>query len=182
MPDISNFKLEQITGRSLVRLRVRPEIAPTVAVALKLPHALCFRGDDPVAHWLGPDQWLLASDNKPAGEILESVDSALSGRTYAAVDTSSANVCLRLSGSAARNLLAMGCGIDMHHTAFVKGQCIRTNFAQVALFIAAVDDDCFELYVDRSLGQYLRDWLLAASEDPSTQKLNRGLSKLSEMI
>jgi len=172
MPDFSDFKLEQITGRSLVRLRVRPDIAPTVTEALKLPHALCSRGDDPVAHWIGPDQWLLTSDNKPADEILESVDSALSGRTYVAVDTSSANVCLRISGPAARKLLAMGCGIDMHRAAFMKGQCVRTNFAQVALFIVAVDDDCFELYVDRSLGQYLRDWLVAASEDPSTRSLN----------
>ena len=66
-------------------------------------------------------------------------------------------------------LLAMGCGIDMHKSAFTTGQCVRTHFANVLLFIVAVDDDNFDLYVDRSHARYLRDWLLSAGEDPITR-------------
>ena len=63
----------------------------------------------------------------------------------------------------------MGCGIDMHPNAFMTGQCVRTHFANVALLIVAVEDDYFNLYVDRSLARYLRDWLSKAGEDPITQ-------------
>jgi heterotetrameric sarcosine oxidase gamma subunit len=63
----------------------------------------------------------------------------------------------------------MGCGIDMHRDEFKTGQCARTNFASVPLFIVVIDDDSFMLYVDRSYTQYLRDWFTRSGEDPVTR-------------
>ena len=122
-----------------------------------------------MAYWLGPDQWLLTSDTKPAKDIIRHIDSTLTGQLFAATDMSSSYVCFSLKGLAARMLLAMGCGIDMHKSAFTTGQCVRTHFANVLLFIVAVDDDNFDLYTDRSHARYLRDWLLSAGEDPITR-------------
>ena len=82
---------------------------------------------------------------------------------------SSGNVCFALTGPAARMILAMGCGIDMHKSAFPTGHCIRTNFANVLLFIVAVKDDTFDLYVDRSHARYLSGWLANSGEDPITR-------------
>ncbi len=170
MPEHPGFDLNQIDGRSIVRLRVRPQAADAAAKALQLPQqALQWRGEDPAAYWLGPDQWLLTSDTKPAQEIISHIDRTLSGQLYAATDMSSHYVCFALRGPAARTVLAMGCGIDMHESAFMTGQCTHTHFANVQLFIVVVEDNHFELYVDRSHARYLSDWLVNAGEDPITR-------------
>ncbi len=169
MPEHPGFDLTQIIGRSIVRLRVRPRDAGAAGTALQLPQqALQWQGEDPAAYWLGPDQWLLTSDTKSAEGIVSHIDRALSGRLYAATDMSSQNVCFALRGPAARTVLAMGCGIDMHSSVFTMGQCVRTHFANVALFIVVVEDNSFDLYVDRSHARYLSDWLVNAGEDPIT--------------
>ena len=154
----------------MVRLRVRPSGAVVAGQALQLPqHALQWQGEDPAAYWLGPDQWLLTSDSKPAEDIIVHIDATLSGQLYVATDMSSSNVCFALRGPAARTLLAMGCGIDMHRSAFMTGHCVQTHFANVLLFIAVVGDNNFDLYVDRSHAHYLRNWLANAGEDPITR-------------
>ena len=169
MPEHPGFDLDQINGRSTVRLRVRPSRAGAAGEALQLPQqALQWRDGDPASHWLGPDQWLLSSDTISAKDIISHIDSALSGQLFAATDLSSSNACFALSGPAARLVLAMGCGIDMHRSEFKTGQCARTNFASVPLFIVVNDEDSFMLYVDRSYTQYLRDWVTRSGEDPIT--------------
>jgi sarcosine oxidase subunit gamma len=173
MPDHPFFELNQNDGRSLVRLRVRPKAADAAGKALKLPQqALQWRPGDPAAYWLGPDQWLLSSDTKTARDIISLIDSTLSGQVYAATDMSSNSVCFSLRGPAARTVLAMGCGIDMHRSVFTTGQCVQTHFANVLLFIVAVEENNFDLYVDRSHARYLSDWLLNAGEDPITRVRN----------
>jgi len=170
MPEHPGFNLNRINGRSIVRLRVRPKAAGAAGEALQLPQqALQWQDGDPASHWLGPDQWLLTSDTKAAEDIISDVDSALSGQLFAATDLSSSNACFALSGPAARTVLAMGCGIDMHRNEFRAGQCVRTNFASVPLFIVAVDEPGFVLYVDRSYVRYVGQWFARAGEDPLTR-------------
>ena len=169
MPDHPGFDLKRIDDRSLVRLRVRPAGADAGAAAMQLPQAQRWRGVDPVVCWLGPDQWLLTSDTQSPTDVISLVDSALSGQLYAATDLSSSNVCYALKGFAARTVLAMGCGVDLHESAFTEGQCVRTNFANVPLFIVCIAGDHFDLYVDRSHARYLNDWLTNSGEDPITR-------------
>lgn len=181
MPESPGFELRQINGRSIVRLRVRPSGAEAAGNALQLPlEALQWRDADPAACWLGPDQWLLCSDSKPAREILGHIDSTLSDQLYAATDMSSQYVCFSLSGPAARTVLAMGCGIDLHESAFTTGHCARTLFANVLLFMVVVEDDSFDLYVDRSYARYLSDWFVNSGEDPITRELK--IAEHSEQI
>ena len=173
MPEQPGFDLNQINGRSMVQLRVRPKGADAAGRALQLPQqALQWRSGEPASYWLGPDQWLITSDTQPAGEIMSHIQRKLTGQLHAATDRSSHYVCFALSGPAARTVLAMGCGIDMHASAFRKGQCARTHFANVLLLIVAVEDNRFDLYLDRSHARYLRGWLANAGEDPVTQNGN----------
>lgn len=170
MPEYPGFDLTQISGRSMVRLRVRPQEADAAAKALELSlEALRWREGDSAACWLGPDQWLFTSDTRPAEDIIGHIDHKLSNQLHAATDMSSQNACFALRGPAARTVLAMGCGIDMHASAFKTGQCMQTNFANVLLLIVAVEDDSFDLYVDRSHAGYLSNWLAASGEDPVTR-------------
>ena len=171
MPDKPEFELHRINGRSMVRLRVRPQGADAAAKVLQLPpQALQCQGVDPVVCWLGPDQWLLTSDTKPPGDIIRHIDQSLSDQLHAATDMSAHNACFALRGRAARTVLAMGCGIDMHPSTFVPGRCVRTHFANVLLLIVAVEDNHFNLYVDRSHARYLGNWFAKAADDPLTHR------------
>ena len=169
MPEHSGFDLRPIDGRSMVRLRVRPSEADASGEALQLPQqASRWRAGDPNACWLGPDQWLLTSDSRPAADIISHIEGTLTGQLHAATDMSSCYQCFALKGPAARTILAMGCGIDLHTSAFKTGQCVRTHFANVLLLIVAVEDNHFDLYLDRSHARYLSDWLVNSGEDPMT--------------
>ena len=170
MSEHPGFDLTEITGRSVVRLRVLPRGVDAASKALDLPQqALRWTFGDPAAYWLGPDQWLLVSDTQTAEDIIRHIDSTLAGQLYAATDMSSSNVCFSLSGPAARTVMAMGCGVDMHVDAFETGNCVQTLFANVLLFIVAVEDTSFDLYVDRSHSRYLSNWFLSSGEDPITR-------------
>ena len=161
MPDHPGFHLEQTNDRSIVRLRVRPQDAEDAANELQISiQALRCSGEDPAARWLGPDQWLFTSDTKSAQDIISHIDSALTGRTYAATDMSSGSACFSLVGPSSRTVLAMGCGIDMHSSSFAKRQCVRTHFANVPLFIVVVGENDFDLYIDRSYARYLEKWFV----------------------
>ena len=173
MPEHPGFNLNQINGRSMVQLRVRPKGADAAGKALQLPEqALQWRDGDPAACWLGPDQWLLTSNTQSAEDIIGHIDRSLSGQLYAATDMSSNYMCFALSGHSARTVLAMGCGIDMRASAFLAGQCVRTHFANVMLLIVAVEGGRFDLYADRSHSRYLREWIANAGEDPITRQSN----------
>jgi sarcosine oxidase subunit gamma len=166
MPEHPGFELSQVDGRSMVRLRVRPQDADAAGKVLQLPRALQLRGEDPAVCWLGPDQWLFTSDSKTGKDIIGQIDSKLAGQLHAAIDISSNKACFALRGPAARTMLAMGCGIDLHPSAFTTGQCVSTHFANVQLVIVAVLDNHFDLYLDRSYARYLSDWLVNSGEDP----------------
>lgn len=173
MPEHNSFKVKHIHGRSIVRLRVRPSDANAVSEMLQLPQkSLQWYNGNPATYWLGPDQWLLTSDKKSVVEILDQIAVAIPTQLYAATDLSSGNVCFSLRGPAARTVLAMGCGIDMHESAITTGQCVRTRFAQIQLFIVSTGKATFDLYVDRSHAHYLQNWLQVAGEDPITQRAN----------
>jgi sarcosine oxidase subunit gamma len=169
MPEHPGFDLMPVDGRSIVLLRVRPNKADAASEALQFPqqgrHA---RIEDLSACWLGPDQWLFTSDSMSAADIMLQIEQKLADQLHAATDMTSCYQCFSLEGPAARTLLAMGCGIDMHPDAFSKGQCVRTQFANVLLLIVAVEDTQFDLYLDRSHSRYLSDWLANSGEDPVT--------------
>jgi len=167
MPENTGFDLKEIDQRSIVRLRVHPNGAQTATEVLQLPQqALQSRDGNPAIHWLGPDQWLFTSESESATDILNNIDSVLANQLFAATDMSSGLACFSLSGQSSRTLLAMGCGIDMHPDYFTSGQCVRTRFAQVPVFIVATGELEFDLYVDRSYSHYLYEWLSAAGKDP----------------
>jgi len=171
MAEYPGFHLKETDHRSIIRLRVRPDGADAAAKAMQLPQlALQSLDGNPTIHWLGPDQWLLTSESDSVADIITHIDEALSGQLFAANDMSSGLACFSLSGQSSRTLLAMGCGIDMHPDSFSAGQCIRTRFAQVPVFMVATGDIEFDLYVDRSYAHYLHEWITAAGEDPITHR------------
>jgi sarcosine oxidase subunit gamma len=154
-------------GRGLVRLRVPLDYAARAAAVARLPlEPLTVDEGEPAALWVGPDQWLIVSGSRPADAVLEDLAARLDGILHHASDASDALALITLEGTAARRVLAMLSGIDYDPASFPPGRCVRTRMAKVAVLVRAVGADRFELFVDRSVADYLEGWLHHAARDP----------------
>lgn len=162
-----SIEMPQPHGRGLVRLRVPLSRAAEAAAVARLPlEPLTVDEGEPAALWVGPEQWLIVSASRPAEAVLADLAARLGGILHHASDASDALALISVEGSAARNLLAMLSGIDYDATRFPPGRCVRTRMAKVAVLVRAVGADRFELYVDRSVADYLAGWLRHAACDP----------------
>jgi sarcosine oxidase, subunit gamma len=115
---------------------------------------------------LGPGEWLAVGDHMDAAQLRERLDQYLTGQGVTSVDLSSGFKALRIEGSAARQLLSKGCGLDLDPQTFPAGRSTRTRFAQLAVIVHCLDaTPCFELYVGRSFLAWLTSWLLDAAAE-----------------
>ncbi len=113
--------------------------------------------------WLGPDEWLVVSETQPGHALASRMQQALQGLHAAVIDVSDARVVYAVTGAHARDVLAKGCALDLHPRAFSLGQCASSLLAEVPVLIHQRSaEPCFELYVARSVGEYVRAWLRAA--------------------
>ncbi len=125
-------------------------------------------GEGPCALWLGPDEWLVTASSRGGTEdtgLLARLDGALAGHHASVVDVSDARTVIVLRGARARDVLAKGCGLDLHPRVFRPGHCAQTALARAGVLIHQTSEDpAYDIYVDRSFAQYLWTWL----EDAAT--------------
>lgn len=108
--------------------------------------------------WLGPDEWLVTDDTRAPHEL----ETLLRAGGATAVDVSGQRTELRLAGSLVRELLALGCSLDLHPDTFRPGTCAQTTLGQVGIVLIATDD-AFHVLVRPSFAGHLADWLLDAA-------------------
>ncbi|HEY3850393.1 MAG TPA: sarcosine oxidase subunit gamma family protein [Steroidobacteraceae bacterium] len=109
---------------------------------------------------LGPDEWLMISDSLDGPGLHGAVAALARSHGMVAVDLSQGIAGLELKGMAARDLLASGCGLDLHPRSFPVGCCTRTRLAQLAVVIECTHSEPqYELYVGGSYLPYLKAWL-----------------------
>lgn len=165
-PNRAHVALSRIAPRQLLRLKSwlpRNVASPAPAIdALALPMRVGeIVGTRMRVLCLGPGEWLAIA---PAGSIgaaqLRDRDAQMASQGIALVDASHALEGWLLQGAAAREVLAVSCGVDVHPARFPPGRCVRTRFTQIAAVIVHRDDgDGYELLVARSHADYLHDWL-----------------------
>ncbi len=160
----NRVRIEHIENRSIVSLKVSSKSLASAREKLQLASPLCVASGDPRSHWIGPYQWLLLSDSMTPRSIIRNCEETLAETVHNAVDYSSGLAVLRIASSQAGQILATGSGIDFRPGKFPIDTCCRTRLAQIAVVIVAETPDQFDLYVDRSYGTYLNNWLTEASE------------------
>ncbi len=113
--------------------------------------------------WLAPGEWALFD----AAEVLAApVAAALGERLHHLSDVSAGRRLWRVEGERARELLAKGCGLDIHPRSFPPGSCAQTVLAQVAiLLIAPGGDGAFSIIADATLAAHLRLWFAEAVQE-----------------
>jgi sarcosine oxidase subunit gamma len=133
------------------------------ALGLALPLDACRASVGPsgAALWLGPDETLLLLP--PDADV--SWRDALSGLPHSLVDVSHRQVALELAGPDAETMLAVGCPLDLHPSAFPVGMCTRTVFAKCEIVLWRKDADLFHIEVWRSFRAYVAGLLELAGEE-----------------
>lgn len=150
-----------------VNLRLDPADAEALAAAnrvlgLQLPLTpnTTTAGQELLAAWLGPDEWLLLTEHHQPDALVTDLQAALTGHFASVVDTSAGQTVIRLSGPSALDVLARGCALDLHPSVFPPGACAQTLLARAQALLIAVDDTpTFDIIVRRSFAPYVAAWL-----------------------
>lgn len=114
--------------------------------------------------WLGPDEWLVVSEDDP--DVLTSqLVAAIDGDHAAAVDVSANRTVLALRGPAARAVLQKGCPLDLHPRAFGVGSAASTTVARVPVLLWQTGPASYHLLPRSSFADYVARWLLDAMQE-----------------
>src|SRR5262249_44156722 len=104
-----------------------------------------------------PERWLLLSAPAAPGVALSGWQGPCAG-CGAAIELSSALSVLPLAGPAVPDVLARGCRLDLHASAFVPGSTAATSMAQVPVVLAALPAGWL-LLTPSSTARHFGEWL-----------------------
>lgn len=110
--------------------------------------------------WSGPGRWLLAS-HEDAGLDFDNLRAGIESAGGALTDLSHARSVIRVAGDRAVDVLFKGCPLDLE--TFGQDACTATLLSHVSVQLHRASDECFDIYVFRSFGLSLWEWLLDAS-------------------
>lgn len=132
-----------------------------IGVELPGPGALV-QGDGLTVAWVAQSEWLvfLAPSAEPA------LLAALAAAGVFATSIGDARTGIAIDGARAAQVLARGTGIDLHPAVFPEGRVCNTRLAQLAVMLARPSETSgFHVWVDRSAGAWLWQWLLDAASE-----------------
>lgn len=114
------------------------------------------------ALWLGPDQWLIVAPEHD----MPPLEAALGAHAASVVDVSDLRAVFQLAGPMSRDVLRKGCAVDLHPRVFATGAVAVTALARVRAILWQLDQaPAYEVYVERSVAGYMRDWLCDAMRE-----------------
>jgi sarcosine oxidase subunit gamma len=118
-----------------------------------------------LAHWLGPNSWLIVGPALPPDEIKRRHD-AITAARGALIDVSSGRVVLRIQGAHGAGVLAKNCGLDFHPRRFAVGGCAQSLYGRIAVLIHKFDAaPGFDLFAARSYAGSLWHELTHAADE-----------------
>ncbi len=113
--------------------------------------------------WTGPGQWFAVSASVGAEGLLAELEKRFSSTDATVSDLSHARTVMRVSGPAWKDLLAKGCPADID--AMSPGDCVASLLSHCTVIIHCVAEDSADVYVFRSFGASLWEWLKRGAEE-----------------
>jgi sarcosine oxidase, subunit gamma len=113
--------------------------------------------------WLGPDEWLVRSQQQQASTLEKRLAAALAEQFASAVDIGSGYTVLEASGEKVRDVLARGCPLDLHPRVFGQGSCAQSHYFKASIVLIPAGDNVYELVVRRSFADYFVRIMLDAA-------------------
>ncbi|MFB3738413.1 MAG: sarcosine oxidase subunit gamma [Candidatus Velamenicoccus archaeovorus] len=132
-------ELERLGAREVrpgaqVSLRVRDAADPHPLAPADVPNTWTTIDGREVL-WLGPDEWLAVSEHEEPAVLLAWAETRLAGTFHAVVDVSDARAVLELGDADRLELLAAGCGLDLHPSRWRPGTCAQTLLGNVQVLL-----------------------------------------------
>ena len=164
--DGPGIQLTERTPFSVVQVEARVDAVPSLTGALELATGTApslIPNQSTGTGWprilgTGTGKWLVVEPEHR--DFAAHLRSALPDNV-AVTDLSHARTIFRISGRDARTLLAKGCGVDMHLSAFLTDTSRMTGvFHAPALIDCRSAEPVFDIYVHRSYGVHLFESLL----------------------
>ncbi|RFU44100.1 sarcosine oxidase subunit gamma [Paraburkholderia sp. DHOC27] len=121
------------------------------------------RGNGYDVLWLGPDEWLVCSQQQQGATLEGKLRQALTGQFASAVDIGSGYTLLEVSGERVREVIARGCPLDLHPRVFTPGQCAQSHYFKASMVLVPLSADTFQLIVRRSFADYFCRIMLDAA-------------------
>ncbi|CUH80021.1 sarcosine oxidase subunit gamma [Tropicibacter naphthalenivorans] len=113
--------------------------------------------------WMSPDELLILLPYAEADAAVATLDTALAGTHFLAVNVSDARAQFILKGAAVREVIAKIAPVDLSPAAFAPGEVRRTRFAQVAAGFWLADAETAHVFCFRSVAEYMFNTLRAVS-------------------
>jgi sarcosine oxidase subunit gamma len=111
----------------------------------------------------GPGQWLALAESER--QLVSRLTVAVAGAA-SMIDLTSAKAVIRIAGPRARDVLAKGCGLDLHPTEFPAGSAAATQVDHVACQLWQINaTPAYELMVGRSLAKSFWSWLTTSAAE-----------------
>ncbi len=117
--------------------------------------------------WMSPDELLLLCPHEDADANVERLQQGVKDTHSLVVNVSDARALFRVSGPAAREVMAKLCPVDFSPDAFTPGMFRRTRMAQVPAALWMSDDGTFHIICFRSVAEYVFGLLKVASQPGS---------------
>lgn len=118
---------------------------------------------DLVVIWTAPNEWLVVSEPGAEAALEDTLNRTLEGVHHAVTDSSDHSTIIRLSGAAARTVMAKGCALDLHPRVFKTGQSAQSYLAQALVTFWQIDEaPTYDILVRASFAPYLWAWLVDA--------------------
>jgi heterotetrameric sarcosine oxidase gamma subunit len=120
--------------------------------------------------WTGPGQWLAVSSSTPAGVFVTNLRGALESSGATVTDLSHARSVIRIAGPKARDVMLKGCPLDLE--SFAGDDCACSLLGHFNVQIHCLGAQSFDLYVFRSFGLALWEWLVDAALEYGVEMLS----------
>jgi sarcosine oxidase subunit gamma len=111
-------------------------------------------------HWTGPSEWTLVGEIAARAKALR--DFALEDVIHHCAEVGPGRRSWEVSGPAAGDLMARGCGMDLHPNAFGPDACAQTLFAETPALLTRVPDRAFQVLAGADVSEHLRTWFQVA--------------------
>lgn len=115
------------------------------------------------AAWMSPDELLLLCPHDAAEGLVTTLETALGGTHFMAVNVSDARAVFDVSGAHAREVLGKLMPVDFAPDAFTPGMIRRSRMAQVPAAVWMTGEARFRVVVFRSVARYAFDLLCNAA-------------------
>jgi sarcosine oxidase, subunit gamma len=164
------FRLNERPFLELVNLRGDPgdpafvrAVESVLGCALPVQPNTVARGNGCDVLWLGPDEWLVRSQEARAATLETKLRVAFDGAFAVAVDIGSGYTVLEVSGERVRDVLARGCPLDLHPRVLAPGQCAQSHYFKASIVLIPTADNAYEIVVRRSFADYFCRIMLDAA-------------------